>query len=79
MIVYNADGFFEAPAETVSVSDVTAERDADGRVTVHFGGDPDAPNHLRIMPGWSYVVRLYRPCAAILGGSWQFPKATAEQ
>lgn len=79
VIVYNKDGFFEAPVETVSVSDVTAERDADGRVTVHFGGDPDAPNYLRIMPGWSYVVRLYRPRAEILDGSWQFPKATAEE
>ena len=26
-----------------------------------------------IMDGWNYVVRLYRPRAEILDGSWTFP------
>jgi hypothetical protein len=29
--------------------------------TPHFGGDPQQPNFLPIVPGWNYIVRLYRP------------------
>ena len=47
----------------------------DGTVTVRFGGDPKAPNYLRIMPGWNYIVRLYKPGEPILDGSFSFPKA----
>ena len=28
-----------------------------------------------VMPGWNYLVRLYRPRAEILDGKWTFPKA----
>ena len=76
VIVYNADGFFEAPEATVSVNNVTATPDADGTTTIHFGGDPTASNYLRIMPGWNYTVRLYRPRQEILDGTWTFPMAT---
>lgn len=79
VIVYNKDGFFEAPSETISVNNVTATPEADGSVVIHFGGDPKAPNYLRIMPGWSYMVRLYRPRAEIIDGSWTFPKAVDAQ
>jgi hypothetical protein len=27
------------------------------------------------MPGWNYIVRLYRPRAQILDGTWKFPEA----
>jgi hypothetical protein len=44
---------------------------------VQFGGcKPDTVNCLPIMPGWNYTVRLYRPRAEILNGSWKFPEAT---
>jgi hypothetical protein len=43
-------------------------------VTVHFGGDPKAPNFLPITPGWNYIVRLYRPRPEVLEGKWRFPK-----
>jgi hypothetical protein len=33
------------------------------------------PNCLPITPGWNYMVRLYRPRAEILNGSWHFPEA----
>jgi hypothetical protein len=71
--VYNAKGFYEGPEGAISVNNVTAKREADGTVVIHFGGDPEAPNYLRIMPGWNYTVRLYRPRAEILDGSWKFP------
>jgi hypothetical protein len=75
VIVYNKDGFFEAPANTISVNSVTAKKGADGKTTIHFGGDPASDNYLRIMPGWTYIVRLYRPRPEILDGSWTFPDA----
>jgi len=30
------------------------------------------------MPGWNYLVRLYRPRAEIVDGSWKFPEAQPE-
>lgn len=73
--LYNEDGYFEAPAEAASTNSLIAQKNDDGSTTIHFGGDSSASNYLRIMPGWSYMVRLYRPRQAILDGSWVFPEA----
>ena len=71
---YDREGYFPTAGGPVSVNDVTATRDADGAITVHFGDwDDDAPNRITIADGWSYLVRLYRPRAEILDGSWTFP------
>jgi len=41
---------------------------------VHFGGPDDGrPNRIPIVEGWNYTVRLYRPRAEILDGTWTFP------
>jgi hypothetical protein len=74
--VYNRDGYFQ-PNErgAYSVNNLTALRNPDGSVTVHFGGDDDRPNLLPIMDGWNYTVRLYRPRPDVLDGSWMFPSA----
>jgi hypothetical protein len=73
--VYNADGYFEPNDRgAYSVNNLTAARGDDGSVTVHFGGcDDDRPNCIPIMDGWNYTVRLYRPRAQVLDGSWTFP------
>jgi hypothetical protein len=72
--VYNADGYFEPnDRNAYSVNNLTATRNDDDSVTVHFGGDDDRPNLLPITDGWSYTVRMYRPRAEILDGSWTFP------
>jgi len=73
--LYNADGYFEPNDRgAYSVNNLTAARDQDGSVTVHFGGcDDGRPNCLPITDGWNYVVRLYRPRAEILDGTWAFP------
>lgn len=75
--VYNAEGYFEKNAQnSYSFNNITAKKNADGSVTVQFGGcDGSVPNCLPICPGWNYSVRLYRPRAEILNGSWTFPKA----
>lgn len=77
--VYNKDGFFEKNAAgAYSVNNVTARPDADGSVSVQFGGCEAGGkgNCLPVTPGWSYLVRLYRPRKEILDGSWKFPEAT---
>jgi hypothetical protein len=75
--VYNKDGFFEKNARNAyTLNNVTAKPNADGSVTIQFGGcDGDAPNCLPITPGWNYLVRMYRPRKAILDGTWAFPEA----
>ena len=75
--VYNAKGFFEPnPQNAYSFNNLTAQKDADGAITLQFGGcDGKVPNCLPIMPGWNYAVRLYRPRASILDGTWKFPEA----
>jgi hypothetical protein len=73
--VYNADGFFEAnPSNAYSVNNVTAAKNADGSVEIQFGScDGTIANCLPVMPGWTAVVRLYRPRPEILDGDWKFP------
>lgn len=73
--VYNAEGYFEKNERGVySVNNLTADTNPDGSVTVQFGGcEDDTPNCIPITPGWNYVVRLYRPRAEVLDGTWAFP------
>ena len=60
-----------------SFNNVTAKKNEDGSITIHFGGDPKQPNFLPIVPGWNYIVRLYQPRKEVLDGSWTFPNAEA--
>jgi len=75
--VYDKDGYFASnPQNAWSLNNVTAKRSADGSYTIQFGGcDGHVANCLPITPGWNYTVRLYRPRAPILNGSWTFPDA----
>jgi hypothetical protein len=74
--VYNQDGFFAKNAKNAyTVNNVTAKPNADGSVTIHFGGGENTPNAIPIMPGWNYTVRMYRPRKEILDGAWKFPEA----
>ena len=72
--IYNAKGFMEPNnRDAVAVRSVTAKPNADGSITIHFGGPEDAVNQLPIMPRWNYIVRLYQPRKELLDGSWKFP------
>jgi len=74
--VYNTMGYFEKnDANAYSFNNLTAKKDSDGGVTIHFGGDPKQSNYLPIVEGWNYTARLYRPRKEILDGSWVFPQA----
>jgi hypothetical protein len=70
--VYNHEGYLESDTGVTTVNSVTGVRNPDGTVTIHFGSG-DAPNTIPIMDGWNYTVRMYRPRAEILNGSWTFP------
>ena len=74
--VYNERGFFEPnPEHAYTVNSVTAKTAPDGSIVVQFGGcDGTTANCLPTPPGWSYLVRLYQPRAAILNGAWTFPE-----
>lgn len=75
--IYDAKGFFsQNKSNAYTVNNLTATKDADGSVTVQFGGcDGKIANCLPTPEGWNYMVRLYRPEANILDGNWEFPLA----
>lgn len=76
VIVYDERGFIPANDRGVySYNSVTARKDADGTITIRFGGEDTGGNWIPILPGWNYMVRLYRPRREILDGSWKFPEA----
>ncbi|MFF0816736.1 DUF1214 domain-containing protein [Rhodococcus sp. NPDC003318] len=73
--VYNAEGFFEKnPRNAYSINNITADPNADGSVTVRFGDFPEGTSNVIPTPeDWNFLVRLYRPRASVLGGTWQLP------
>jgi hypothetical protein len=75
--LYNAEGYFEPNSfDAYTLNNITAKRSDDGSVAVQFGGcDGKITNCLSTISGWNYMVRLYRPRAEILNGTWKFPEA----
>ncbi|MCX5515758.1 carboxylesterase [Kaistia algarum] len=73
--VYNAKGFLEPnPLNAYSLNNLTAKKADNGDIKVQFGGcDGKIDNCLPVPDGWNWMVRLYRPHADILDGSWVFP------
>jgi hypothetical protein len=73
--VYNRDGYFEAlPSGSHSVNSVTAQAGPDGSVVLNLAPDGTGlANHLYVMDGWNYAIRLYRPRPQVLDGSWAPP------
>jgi hypothetical protein len=78
--LYNAEGWMPINEyNAYSYNNVTAQKNDDGSITIHFGGDPNQPNFLPIVPGWNYIVRLYRPRAEIQNRTWTFPQPVIVQ
>lgn len=72
--LYDDKGFMPVNEyNAYSFNYVTAKKDEDGSITIHFGGNPKQSNFLPIVPGWNYIVRVYQPKKEILDGSWTFP------
>ncbi|MFT4636329.1 MAG: hypothetical protein ACI9OI_002130 [Chitinophagales bacterium] len=75
LAMYNKNGYFEENKYSAyGFSNLTALKNADGSITLHFGGDPDSVNYIPLTKGWNYVVRLYQPRAELLDGTWTFPE-----
>ena len=76
--LYDDEGYMPDNGDNAnSFNNVTAKKAKDGSITIHFGGDPKADNFLPIVPGWNYIVRMYKPGPEILDGSWTFPAPKA--
>ncbi|NIA02679.1 MAG: DUF1214 domain-containing protein [Planctomycetia bacterium] len=76
--LYDKDGWMPVNKyDAYSFNNVTADKNDDGSITIHFGGNPEQSNFLPINEGWNYIVRQYRPKEAILDGSWTFPAPVA--
>ncbi len=75
--VYNEQGYYEKnDLDAYTINSITGKKAADGSTTIRFGGcDGKIPNCIPVVKGWNYTVRLYRPRAEILDGSWKFPVA----
>ena len=75
LTVYNRDGYFEAnPFNSYSINSITARLDDSGAVTIDLApADDGFQNHLYVMDGWNYALRLYRPRPEVLDGSWAAP------
>ena len=80
LTVYNSEGYLQPNQYNVySVNSITAKKSPDGSVAIQLGGgDGKIQNCLPITPGWNYTVRLFRPRAKILDGTWLFPLAQPE-
>jgi len=75
--VYDAKGYYQPnPLNAYSLNSITAKKGDDGSVAIQLGGcDGNIANCLPTVPGWNYLVRLYRPREEILSGVWTFPVA----
>lgn len=74
---YNAEGYYTPnKLNAYTLNNLIAKKDADGSVTIQFGDcEASVLNCLPIESGWNYMVRLYRPRASVLDGTWTFPEA----
>jgi hypothetical protein len=73
--IYNRDGYLEPnPYNSHSRNSVTSVADPNGIVTLNLAPEPDGlDNHLYVMDGWNYALRLYKPRQAVLDKTWTPP------
>jgi hypothetical protein len=75
--VYGNDGYMKSDKNIVNSSNVRLN--ADGTFTVYFGSTEtfgDVPNRLDVSEGWNFLMRIYRPGASVLNGSYKLPDVT---
>ena len=73
--VYNRDGYLERnPYDSYSMNGVTSEQEGDGSTVLNLSPDGEGlKNHLYIMDGWNYALRLYRPRPEVVDRTWTPP------
>ena len=77
--LYNKEGYFQKnPQNAYNFNSVNAKKNADGSITINFGGcDDGRVNCLPIMEGWNYGIRMYEPEQQVLDGTYVFPGVQA--
>jgi hypothetical protein len=76
ILIYGNDGFIKSENSLVNSSNV--KLNPDGTFTVYFGSKElcgDVPNRLDVTEGWNFLMRVYRPGASVLDGTYTLPKA----
>jgi hypothetical protein len=76
ILIYGKDGFIKSENSLVNSSNV--KLNPDGTFTVYFGSKElcgDVPNRLDVTEGWNFLMRVYRPGASVLDGTYKLPKA----
>jgi hypothetical protein len=73
--IYNREGYLEPnPYDSHGMNGVTSVADSNGIVTLNLAPEPDGlDNHLYVMDGWNYALRLYKPQQAVLDKTWTPP------
>jgi len=69
--VYDKKGFPQT--DTYNINSAFADADADGSVTINFGGDKNAKNYMETFDGWNFTLRMYEPTEAYFNGKWVKP------
>ncbi len=75
--VYDKEGFPQT--DTYNINSAFAEAEADGSVTIHFGGDKNAKNYMETFDDWNFTLRMYEPTKAYFNGSWVKPELKSVQ
>lgn len=73
--VYGNDGFMKS--ENCIVNSSNVKLNEDGTFTVYFGSKElcgDVSNRLDVTEGWNFLMRIYRPGASVLDGSYKIPE-----
>lgn len=74
--VYGDDGFMKSDNNVVNSSNV--KLNPDGTFTVYYGSKEqcgDVANRVDVPEGWNFLLRIYRPGASVLDGSYKMPRA----
>ena len=73
--IYNRDGYLEAnPYDSYNKNGVASEPEPDGSVILNLAPDGEGlKNHLYVMDGWNYALRLYRPRPEVVDKTWTPP------
>ncbi len=74
--VYGSDGYMKSDNVVVNSSNVKLNED--GAFTVYYGSKElcgDVPNRLDVTEGWNFLMRVYRPGASVVDGTYKLPNA----
>lgn len=75
--LYGNDGYMKSDNAILNKTNV--KLNPDGTFTAYFGSSAicgDRPNRLDTSDGWNFLMRVYRPGASVLDGSYMLPKPT---